>query len=857
MKINKKILLKILIPSLSLILSALFIFLLISCCINLGLIGGTANTAVTASNEITAQNSSETASVQGQSLFQKPDLFIISELKVPGQAIDVKISGDYAYLTNDLGILYVIDISNKEKPEIIGKCPGIDSANVVMVQGDYAYISYTSWVIPETQSSETTGSSINIYSICGFKIIDISDKKNPEIVGDYISGKNEQKSVQGIFIKNNYAYLNSTKSSGASEEGSLEIINIENKKNPVLLSKCKIEGSPSGIFVEGNFVYINNDYFDYQTKQYKEKSKLFVVDVLDKKHPEVVGSCEVPANSWSVLARGNFAYATSSIYDENTKKYNNSVLQIIDIKNKNNPVLKGSCEVPDGAWEIDIKDNYLFVSNNAGGVNAIDISDANNPVIVNSLNFTGNSYDIVIEGDYGYVANGFGGFIIAGLQKKGIQAQNPQSENGTNPGNSAPIAEIKVSGDMLNTSSFIVENPVYFDGRDSYDPDSDSLTFIWKVNGNEIFGTTKGTILSGDKNELACIFEQPGLYNVTLTVYDGSLSNTTMAEIKVENQKTVINEIKRHDFNVEIKCILTNNSNILLKNIECYLRAPQTYGPYQAANNISTNISSVDKIFDDSWNLLYHFKFNGNTLKKGDKIEALIDSQITMYEYNFQNLKTSDLNYEQGDEDLITYTGDDLFIDTDNSTIQTAAKKVTGSETRPIVKARLLYNFVANKLAYDFKRAQDKNYKFMYASEILKTGKGVCADYAILYTALLRAAGIPSRVVGGIPVFLILGEKNKEIDVGHAWVELKLPGFGWIPVNITQEDGFMTADYYLDLATEKGSSFLYESQTMDWTSYYLDGFKFKWDGASAPSVDQKMLFSIKNLDFTDMSVNSG
>ena len=130
----------------------------------------------------------------------------------------LKFLGDYAYLTNDLGVLYVIDISNKEKPEIIGKCTGIDSANVVMVQGDYAYISYTSWIVPETQSSETASSS-NISSICGFKIIDIRDKKNPVIVGDYISGKNEQKYVQGIFIKDNYAYLNSTKSSGTLEEG--------------------------------------------------------------------------------------------------------------------------------------------------------------------------------------------------------------------------------------------------------------------------------------------------------------------------------------------------------------------------------------------------------------------------------------------------------------------------------------------------------------------------------------------------------------------------------------------------------------------------------------------------------------
>ena len=45
-----------------------------------------------------------------------PNSSLISNLKVSGQAIDVDISGNYAYLTNDLGILYIIDISNKGNP---------------------------------------------------------------------------------------------------------------------------------------------------------------------------------------------------------------------------------------------------------------------------------------------------------------------------------------------------------------------------------------------------------------------------------------------------------------------------------------------------------------------------------------------------------------------------------------------------------------------------------------------------------------------------------------------------------------------------------------------------------------------
>jgi hypothetical protein len=270
---------------------------------------------------------------------------------------------------------------------------------------------------------------------------------------------------------------------------------------------------------------------------------------------------------------------------------------------------------------------------------------------------------------------------------------------------------------------------------------------------------------------------------------------------------------------------------------------------------VDADIKTVDELFDDSWNLLTHFKFDKNlTVAPGGEFSAIITSSVTMYEYDFKNINSKGTGYKSGDEDLKKYTGEDIFIDIDSPVITAALKKAAGDETDPVLIAKKIYNYVINNLYYDFPRAEDRNYKFMSASEILKTGKGVCADYAILYVALLRAAGIPSRVIGGIPVTLTLREKNSEIDIGHAWVELKLPGYGWIPLDITQEESFMDTDYFMNLATEKGSSFLYESQTMDWSSYYYDGFKYKWDGSKTPDVEQKLIYRIKDLDLSDLYV---
>ena len=804
----------------------------------------------------------------------KPDLGIVSILRVPGQAIDVKAMGGYAYLTNDLGTLFVVDVKDKENPKIVGKCTGISSANIVMLQGNYAYVSYTDWISPDETGGSVTDSeqeSVEILSICGFKIIDIKDKQNPKIVGDFISGSNENRFVQGLVIDGDYAYLNSTKLYLDSDESRLEIIDIKDKSNPKLLGFCSIEGQPNGLFVQGEYAYLNNVYFDFKTKDYTGKSSFIIVDIKNREKPVVIGTCEVPGNSWSVYAKNNFSYLSSNVFDEETEKYINSKLQIVDISNPLKPLPEGSCSIAGGAWEMDMKDNFVLISSLEGGVSAVDISDSQNPEVVSIIKTGGNSYDIAISGDYGYIADGFEGLVIIELQKKKPQEnliiEDTGKEEEAEKANRAPVANLNIFGDRTLQDLYSVNNPIYFSALGSFDPEGADLNYTWTINGEEIIdlqpsvnfslqsseGCSKDYILSENKDEMACFFDESGKYNVKLTVSDGVYKDSEEIAVNVENPDIVIEPLKEHNFNVVMECLLINKSSVKLKNIECYIRTPQNYYPFQIVNKITPSIATVDEIFDDDWNLLTHFKFDkALVIGKGEEFKASITTDVTMYEYDFKRLETKGQDYELGDEDLKEYTKEDLFIDCKNPVIIDAAKKAVGGETDPLKKAKKIYDYVARKLYYDFPRAADKNYKLMDASEILKVGKGVCADYSILYIALLRASGIPARFVGGIPVTLILGQKNSQLDVGHAWVEIKLPRYGWIPIDITQEEGFMDTDYFLNLATEKGENYLYGSLTMDPNRYYFDGFRYKWDGMVTPNVEQSVVYRIKDLSIKDI-----
>jgi len=66
------------------------------------------------------------------------------------------------------------------------------------------------------------------------------------------------------------------------------------------------------------------------------------------------------------------------------------------------------------------------------------------------------------------------------------------------------------------------------------------------------------------------------------------------------------------------------------------------------------------------------------------------------------------------------------------------------------------------------------------APTVLQRGSGSCSEYAFVYIAMCRAAGLPARYVGSV---VTRGEDACFDFVYHRWVEVYLPGTGWIPVD--------------------------------------------------------------------------
>ena len=770
---------------------------------------------------------------------------LISKLKITGQAIDLKVSGDYIYVTNDLGYLYVIDSSDIKNPKVIGKCSGIDSANIVFIDGSYAYISYTKYDMPEDE----------LYISYGFKIVDIRNKENPQVVGDWggeVSG--EDISVHGLYAKGDYAFLSIVNIKDTSTESSFKVIDITSKNNPVEIGSIEgISGSANAVWFENDYAFFNlikeNDISQFAdageikvSQEEKKKSYFYVVDLKNKKSPIISGSCEVISNSWGLITSGDHAYLSSNNYDEMTKKYYDSFVQIIDIRDKKSPVPVSSIAITGGAWEMDYKNGFLFVSNLNGGYDALDVKDGSQPIKVDSIKTKGQTYDIEVFANYAYLADGFEGVKIYKLD-----SEQGSSDNNDGAGNKKPKADFEVRGDNEEVDVFETDNPVFISALDSYDPNGDELTYSWEVTGSSAFTIQEYT---DKKDKASLIFKEPGDYTVKLTVSDGSLEDSASHYIKIIENNSPVKIKSDHEFTVEIITTIKNNSSVLLEDLECNFKTPQNFYPFQTIVEINSQSGEQQIFFDNDFNKVINLKFDD--LEPYGQFKAVLECSVIMPELSIEKINSSALNYEADDPDLTLYTSEDLFIDSDSEIIKNIASKVIGNEKNPYEISKKLYSYVVKNFEYDYERAADKNYEFYYASELPAVGKGVCADYAIYYTALLRASGIPSRIAAGIAVEGALMSENNEIDFGHAWVEIKLPGYGWISVDPTTEDSFFPKINYLNLVTERGSSFLHKSVTMDWSSYYFDGFTYTWEGSERPKIEQNISYRVNDLNLYDL-----
>ena len=124
-------------------------------------------------------------------------------------------------------------------------------------------------------------------------------------------------------------------------------------------------------------------------------------------------------------------------------------------------------------------------------------------------------------------------------------------------------------------------------------------------------------------------------------------------------------------------------------------------------------------------------------------------------------------------------TQPDSLIQSNDEAVAAKAKEIVGKETNPYLQAKLVYDYMLD--AYDFPSRLSRENES--ALDLLRKERGDAYDFAVLYTTLVRALGIPCLPVSGILV-------DADLHVQpHWWSEFYIEQFGWIPVDVALAKG--------------------------------------------------------------------
>jgi len=129
------------------------------------------------------------------------------------------------------------------------------------------------------------------------------------------------------------------------------------------------------------------------------------------------------------------------------------------------------------------------------------------------------------------------------------------------------------------------------------------------------------------------------------------------------------------------------------------------------------------------------------------------------------------------------YTTSDPLVPSDNPAIVSTARSVVGGEENPYFKALAIYNYLIDKLHYDPSVTTGS------LVDSLNSGNADAYDYALLFTALARSVGVPTRPVAG---YIVYGDKQTS---RFYWAEFYLNDFGWVPVDPVLGSGVKFGDF--------------------------------------------------------------
>lgn len=274
--------------------------------------------------------------------------FVVSTFSTPGYAQDIHVVGDYAYIVDDQAGVWVVDVSNHEKPTFVATL-GLDQSatNVEAVH------------ILERNNLALVAD----YDI-GLMIYDVSDVANPQLLNNAFDRDIE--GTYGIDKRDTIFVF------AADRHEGFKVNRYEKQKDGAwdwfyytFFKRIPfLYGDALDVVATEEFAYVANDHIG--------------LEVIDLSLPDSIAhikTVDTPGGARAVSLWGHHVYLAA---------YQKGV-QIIDISIPLEAKVVGSYEGIDRVVDVFVLDDYAYVADRSEGLLVLDVSNPGQPLLVGWL----------------------------------------------------------------------------------------------------------------------------------------------------------------------------------------------------------------------------------------------------------------------------------------------------------------------------------------------------------------------------------------------------------------------------------------------------------------------------------------
>ncbi|AXI99509.1 Por secretion system C-terminal sorting domain-containing protein [Cyclonatronum proteinivorum] len=314
----------------------------------------------------------------------------------------VEVLGDEVFIGHGTQGFSRLDVTNPAEPVLIEYVTGNGSANGMSVDDTFLYVAFgvPGFRIYDLSDSQTTllsttdaGGFVNNLTIVddllyvsfagGFAVYDVADRGAPVLLGSYTAGG----VVYGSSVVDGTAYL--------SGSFGLRILDVSDPGSISVLSASTPDVQSSlDTFSDGNLAVVSSRFFG-----------LNVVDVSDPSAPVRNGLVDNLGFAYKVALENDLLY----LLDIAGK------LTIFDVTDPTSPDFLSRIFTTPNAENIAVSDGLVYMVDSDGGSGGITLIDATNPTdpqILEVIPTTSQSFGIDLTENRAYTASGFGGLRV-------------------------------------------------------------------------------------------------------------------------------------------------------------------------------------------------------------------------------------------------------------------------------------------------------------------------------------------------------------------------------------------------------------------------------------------------------------